>query len=51
MQDKAYKNTEQYSLIKLPDGRIVNVKTENLPGSSLKTHEIRDSQQVDSGLK
>ena len=37
---------EHYALIKLPDGRTINMKSNNLPGNSLKGHEIEIKGEI-----
>lgn len=48
MEDKPEVNNKQYALVKLPDGRIINSKTKNLPSSSLKTLNTEIYQNINA---
>jgi hypothetical protein len=46
MMGKIENMNEEYALVKLPDGRTINMKKENLPTNANKGQEIEIIEQI-----
>ncbi|EYE89173.1 hypothetical protein Q428_04260 [Fervidicella metallireducens AeB] len=51
MKGKIHDINEKYALIKLPDGRTMNMKVENLPSNVKKGHEIHLTGEIPPSME